>query len=166
MKTIIIIHMHIVNVPSSSCENMDNPQNPDSESDQAACECPCTTCDCSEAVCECTDEVECTDCPETECTECPETECTDCPEAECTECPEAEFCESNTNDTTAEQANDTTPSVHASEEGQQSRTDSCTAIGGGLGALAVVLVLTLVGVVLGWVWHCHRNNRKFNFQER
>ena len=26
-------------------------------------------------------------------------------------------------------------------------------IGGGLGALTVVLVLTLVGVVLGWVWH-------------
>ena len=56
--------------------------------------------------------------------------------------------------------------VCASEEGQQSRTDSCTAIGGGLGTLAVVLALTLVGVVLGWVWYCHRNGWKFSFQER
>ena len=44
-----------------------------------------------------------------------------------------------------------------SGEGQQTRTDSSIVIGGGLGALAVVLALTLVGVVLGWVWHCHRN---------
>ena len=52
------------------------------------------------------------------------------------------------------------PTNGASGEGQQSRTDSCTAIGGGLGALAAVLALTLVGVILGWVWHCRRNNRK------
>ena len=52
----------------------------------------------------------------------------------------------------------------ASGEGQQRRTDSCTAIGGGLGALAAVLALTLVGVVLGWVWHCRRNKGKANIQ--
>ena len=33
----------------------------------------------------------------------------------------------------------------------------------GLGAPAVVLALTLVGVVLGWVWRCRRNK---DYQER
>ena len=55
---------------------------------------------------------------------------------------------------------DTPLSPGVSGEGQQGRTDSCTAIRGGLGALAVVLTLTLVGVVLGWVWHCRRNSNK------
>ena len=97
-------------------------------------------------------------------TECPEAEYTECPEAECTECPEAEPCEcivptySTTNTTAAEQAHtQSTGRVRALEEDQQTRTESCTAIGGGLGALAVVLALTLVGVVLGWVWQCRRN---------
>ena len=113
---------------------------------------------------------ECTECPETEYTECPETEYTECPEAECTECPETEPCASATNTTAVEQAHIEntipTPGVCASGEGQQSRTDNCTAIGGGLGALAVVLALTLVGVVLGWVWHCRRNKKKIRFNER
>ena len=81
-----------------------------------------------------------------------------------TECPEVKTSElpaPATNTTAAEQ-----PGVRASGEGQQSRTDSCTAIGGGLGALAVVQALTLVGVVLGWVWHCRRNTRKFSLQEK
>ena len=100
----------------------------------------------NETTCEYTEcpEAEYTECPEAEYTECPEAEYTECPEAEYTECPEAEPCATPTNTTAG--------------EGQQSKIDSCTAIGGGLGALAVVLALTLVGVVLGWVWHC-RNKR-------
>ena len=144
----------------------------------------CTAC-VKDTECEYTEcpEAEYTECPEAEYTECPEAEYTECPEAEYTECPEAEYTEcpettdcpeaepcaptdSTTNTTSAEHAHsEATPlSPGASGEGQQSRTDSCTAIGGGLGALAVVLALTLVGVVLGWVWHCRRNKGKANIQ--
>ena len=35
-------------------------------------------------------------------------------------------------------------------------TDLSTALGGGLGVLSAVLAILLVGVVLGWVWSCHR----------
>ena len=70
--------------------------------------------------------------------------------------------------TTCSTATSDTALSHATEmegSGQESRTDSYTAIGGGLGALAVVLALTLVGVVLGWVWHYHQY-RKESFQRR
>ena len=143
---------------------------------------PPTPCDCS------------TDCPFDCRTDCPPDCSMDCPpNCEYTECPEPEpaECTAPTTDmanittpptsatthpppssedrptdtcTCAPPAEDTPLSPGVSGEGQQSRTDSCTAIGGGLGALAVVLVLTLVGVVLGWVWHCHRNKGKANIQ--
>ena len=28
-----------------------------------------------------------------------------------------------------------------------------------LGGVSAILLLTLVGVVMGWVWSCHRNKR-------
>lgn len=40
------------------------------------------------------------------------------------------------------------------------------ALGGGLGALAAILILLLVGVVLGWVWYCYKKRGKSNSQER
>ena len=46
------------------------------------------------------------------------------------------------------------------DEQHKTETVTCTALGGGLGTLATVLVLILVGVVLGWVWSCHRNKIK------
>ena len=77
--------------------------------------------------------------------------CPVCPEAEPCECTAPTYSTTNTTAVTTEHAHgeDTPLSPGASGEGQQSRTDSCTAIGGRLGALAVVLALTLVGVVLG-----------------
>ena len=35
-----------------------------------------------------------------------------------------------------------------------------TAIGAALGGVAAGLLLALVGVVMGWVWSCHKNNCK------
>ena len=81
-----------------------------------------------------------------------------------TTCPTCNCSTDYTAHTPATTMPDTTHPLATEEllEGQQSRTDSYTAIGGGLGALAVVLALTLVGVVLGWVWHCRANRRKQN----
>ena len=169
-----------VNTSSPSYENIDSGPIPGEDGVTCECtECPeteYTECpeteytECPEAEYTECPETEYTECPEAEYTECPETEYTECPEAECTECPETEPCASATNTTAVEQAHIEntipTPGVCASGEGQQSRTDNCTAIGGGLGALAVVLALTLVGVVLGWVWHCRRNKKKIRFNER
>ena len=45
-------------------------------------------------------------------------------------------------------------------------TDLCTALGGGLGILSAVLTILLVGVVLGWVWSCHRRRGKSGIHER
>ena len=44
--------------------------------------------------------------------------------------------------------------------------DHCTALGGGLGILSAVLAILLVGVVLGWVWSCHRRKGKSGIHER
>ena len=44
--------------------------------------------------------------------------------------------------------------------------DYCTALGGGLGILSAVLAILLVGVVLGWVWSCHRKRGKSGIHER
>ena len=44
--------------------------------------------------------------------------------------------------------------------------ENCVAVGAGLGTLAAVLILVLVGVVLGWVWSCHRCQRTFKKEER
>ena len=41
---------------------------------------------------------------------------------------------------------------------EQQKAD--VALGGGLGTLAAVLILILLGVVLGWVWSSHRNRNK------
>ena len=46
------------------------------------------------------------------------------------------------------------------DEQQKTEAVTCTALGGGLGTLAAVLILILVGMVLGWVWSCHRNKSK------
>ena len=35
--------------------------------------------------------------------------------------------------------------------------ESSIAIGAALGGVAVGLLLALVGVVMGWVWSCHKN---------
>ena len=45
-------------------------------------------------------------------------------------------------------------------EQQKTETSSCTGLGGGLGTLAGISVLILVGVILVWVWSCYRNGNK------
>lgn len=37
---------------------------------------------------------------------------------------------------------------------------NAAALGGGLGALSIILALGLVGVVTGWVWSCHNRSRR------
>jgi hypothetical protein len=43
---------------------------------------------------------------------------------------------------------------------------SLAALGGGLGGLSAILTIFLVGVVIGWVWSCHRRREKQGLQER
>ena len=43
---------------------------------------------------------------------------------------------------------------------------NCAALSGGLGALAALMALGMVGVVLGWVWSCQRRKGKSTTQER
>ena len=50
--------------------------------------------------------------------------------------------------------------------GNKATITNCAALGGGLGALAGVMFLGLVGVVLGWVWSCHRSREKSTITER
>ncbi len=45
-------------------------------------------------------------------------------------------------------------------------TPPCTALGGGLGIVTGTLAILLVGVVLGWVWSCHRKRGKPHLEER
>ena len=54
----------------------------------------------------------------------------------------------------------------SSSEPRQEQTDSCTSLGAALGGVAAVLAVILVGVVLGWVWHCQRNKGRAKFRER
>ena len=54
-------------------------------------------------------------------------------------------------------------------EGGAPQSDSCpspVAMGGGLGGLCAILAILLVGVVIGWVWTCHRKTSKSELQER
>ena len=44
--------------------------------------------------------------------------------------------------------------------GEDQESVTCLALGGGLGGLCAILALLLVGVVVGWVWSCHRRTRK------
>ena len=37
---------------------------------------------------------------------------------------------------------------------------NCAALSGGLGALASLMALGMVGAVLGWVWSCQRQRRR------
>ena len=66
--------------------------------------------------------------------------------------------------TTAEEGDSNTEvnNILAGGRDDQQKTDAvtCTALGGGLGTLAAVLILILVGVVLMWVWSCYRNKIK------
>ena len=41
---------------------------------------------------------------------------------------------------------------------QEEMGQDCTALARGLGPLVVVMAIGLVGVVLGWVWSCHRKS--------
>ena len=38
--------------------------------------------------------------------------------------------------------------------------NNCAALSGGLGALAILMGLGLVGVIIGWVWSCHRRRER------
>ena len=99
-------------------------------------ECDCTSPTCPPLECDCT-------CPSTEVnyTECPTPGMTNTEGGKETHC----ICTSETGGEKDEQ--------------QKTETVTCTALGGGLGTLAAVLILILVGVVLGWVWSCHRKNK-------
>ena len=48
----------------------------------------------------------------------------------------------------------------------EEQTNSCTPLGAALGGVAASLAVILVGVVLGWVWHCYRNKDRARFHER
>ena len=43
---------------------------------------------------------------------------------------------------------------------------NCAALSGGLGVLAALMALGMVGVVLGWVWSCQKRKGKATIQER
>ena len=46
------------------------------------------------------------------------------------------------------------------ESGEGQPVTSCTVIGATLGAVSAILLLALVGMVMGWVWFCHRDKGK------
>ena len=48
----------------------------------------------------------------------------------------------------------------------QTKEYNCTALSGGLGALAALMALGVVGVALGWVWSCQKGRRKYGDKER
>ncbi len=52
---------------------------------------------------------------------------------------------------------DRTDSGERESQHDLAKGESCTAIGAALGAISAILLLTLVGVVTGWAWSCHRN---------
>ena len=52
------------------------------------------------------------------------------------------------------------------ETQQSESSSSLAALGGGLGGLCAILAILLVGVVIGWVWTCHKQREKLTaFQE-
>ena len=53
-----------------------------------------------------------------------------------------------------------TENKRGTDEQQKTEAVTCTALGGGLGTLAAIQMVILVGVVLGWVWSCHRKIKK------
>ena len=100
----------------------------------------------------------------TTCPTCPERDCT-CPNAEVTtECPTpgTDSTENKTNTDRGREASlETTVNIERGrDEQQKAEPVTCLGVGGGLGALAAVQMVILVGVVLGWVWSCHRNKIK------
>ena len=44
--------------------------------------------------------------------------------------------------------------------------NNCAKLAGGLGVLTAVMTLLLVGVVLGWVWSCHKRTRSFSIKKK
>ena len=60
------------------------------------------------------------------------------------------------------------PTGNARETGQDQakEVDNCSALAGGLGTLAALMVLGLVGMAIGWAWSYHRRREKSNDQER
>lgn len=49
---------------------------------------------------------------------------------------------------------------------QAREVNNCSALAGGLGTLAALMVSGLVGVAIGWTWSYHRRREKSNDQER
>ena len=43
--------------------------------------------------------------------------------------------------------------------------NNCAALSGGLGALAALMTLGVVGVVLGWAWSCQRRRKYYGNQD-
>ena len=64
------------------------------------------------------------------------------------------------NISTTESATTSTVTTGNMADTEGGRTEeNCMAVGAGLGTLAAVLTLILVGVVLGWVWSCCRSHK-------
>ena len=42
---------------------------------------------------------------------------------------------------------------------------NCASLSGGLGALAALMAIGMMGVALGWAWSCHRRKGKSTIQE-
>ena len=49
---------------------------------------------------------------------------------------------------------------------QKEAAGNTVAVGAGLGILSIVLGLGLVGVVIGWVWSCHKRRELITLHER
>ena len=54
----------------------------------------------------------------------------------------------------------TTPNPERRADHMVESCPSLVALGGGLGGLCAILAILLVGVVMGWVWSCHRGTGK------
>ena len=123
----------------------------------------------------------CPTCPMTTCPTCPTTTSTcqtttcqtttcpttTCPTTTCPTCPTHATSEATTAvDMTDSTANTSTDNLVGEKNQPAESCPSLAAVGGGLGGLCVILAILLVGVVMGWVWSCHRKTRKFELQER
>ena len=95
---------------------------------------------------------------ETTCATTPQYETVPIEEEEHTTCPPLE-CDCTRPSTEVNNTECTTPGTESIRRDDTEKVPSI-ALGGGLGTLVVVLILLLVGVVLGWVWSCHRNKNK------